>query len=67
MTAAPGALPAGAATEAVPAPASDARPVGGGMGRKAIPTAPRPEGGVSQGQNRRSNRWHWGGARTVCG
>jgi len=37
-----GTLPAGAAAEAVPAPAALARPVGGGIGRKAIPTAPRP-------------------------
>jgi len=67
MTAEAGTLPAGAAAEAVPEPASDARPVGGGTGRKAIPTAPRPGGGVAQGQNRRGSQWQRRGARTVCG
>jgi len=67
MAARAGALPASAATEAVPAPAAHGRPVGGGIGRKTIPTAPRPGGGVAQGQDRRGNGWHRGGARTVSG
>jgi len=67
MTAEAGTIPAGAATEAVPAPASLARPVDAGNGRKAIPTAPQPGGGVAQGQNRRVTRWHRRGARIVRG
>jgi len=62
-----GTLPAGAAPEAVPAPAALACPVSGGIGRKAIPTAPRPGVGVAQGQDRRGNRWRRGGSRTVHG
>jgi len=62
-----GTLPAGAAPEEVPAPAAVPRPVGEGIGRKAISTAPRPGSGVAQGQDRRGNRWRRGGARTVRG
>jgi len=50
MAAEAGTLAPGAATEAVPAPAAHARPVGGGIGREAIPTAPRPGGEGAQGQ-----------------
>jgi len=65
MTAGAGTLPAGAATEAAPAPASDARPVGGEVGRNAISTALRPGGVVVQGQNQRGDRQHRRGARNV--
>jgi len=62
-----GTLPAVAAPEAVPVPAAHARPVGGGIGRKAIPPAPQPGGEVAQGQDRRGYRWRRGGARKVRG